>query len=136
MKRLICAIMLVALCCSFSGCGITAPLEIYGNYVTTSGSGLPSLFGRPYLEISGDGMEPELKEGEIVFFHKVKNPKDLQMGDIIAYWTVINGERVIHVSRIVAIYDGGGYFVFETRDDNKNISNALSVHESEILGVY
>ena len=114
MKRLICAIMLVALCCSFSGCGITAPLEIYGNYVTTSGSGLPSLFGRPYLEISGDGMEPELKEGEIE----------------------INGERVIHVSRIVAIYDGGGYFVFETRDDNKNISNALSVHESEILGVY
>ena len=135
MKRLICVIVLAALCCSFSGCCLKAPLEIYGNYVTTSGSGVPSLFGRPYLEISGDGMEPLLEEGEIVFFHKVEDPKELQMGDIIAYWTIINGERVIHVSRIVAIYDGGGYFIFETKDDNNTV-NALSVHESEILGVY
>ena len=136
MKRLICVILVAALCCSFSGCCIKAPLKLYGNYVSTSGSGIPTLFGRPYLEIAGDGMEPELKEGEIVFFHKVDDPKDLQVGDIIAYWTVINGERVIYVSRIVTIYDGGGSLVFETKDDNLTVSHALTVHESEVLGVY
>lgn len=45
-------------------------------------------------------------------------------------------KRLICVIRIVAICDGGGYFLFETKDDNNNFVNPLYVHESEVLGVY
>ena len=47
---------------------------------------------------------------------------------------VINGERVLNTHRISEIYDGGNYLIFETKGDNNTVSDALTVHESEIVG--
>ena len=34
------------------------------------------------------------------------------------------------------IYDGGGYLIFATKGDNSSFGDALTVHESEIVGKY
>jgi stage III sporulation protein AA len=34
------------------------------------------------------------------------------------------------------IYDGGSYLIFETKGDNNNVADPLTVHESEIVSVY
>ena len=47
---------------------------------------------------------------------------------------MINGERVLNTHRISEIYDGGGYLIFETKGDNNTVADALTVHESEIVG--
>ena len=87
------------------------------------------------IRITTDSMEPMFAPGDTVYYREV-DPHRLEVGDIILYWTVINGERIQHTSRIIAIYDAGNFLVFETKDDNRPEPNPLTVHENEILGKY
>lgn len=120
---LVIAILLAAIC-------------TYTSYVSTSGSGVPSIFGIRILSIQTDSMFPTLKPGDMIFDTKVKDTAALEVGDIITYWTVIDGERVLNTHRIEQIYDGGGYLIFETKGDNNTTADPLTVHESEIVGKY
>jgi signal peptidase I len=114
MKRLICVFLAVLLCFGLASCNLAG---------TT-------------VKVTTNSMEPTIRAGSVIRCEPVEHPETLAAGDIIAYWTVIDGERVSTVSRITSIYDGGGYLIFETKDDNANSVNPLTVHESEIIGVY
>ena len=81
-------------------------------------------------------MYPELKEGDLAIGKAVKDPSTLRPKDIITYWTVIDGERVLNTHRIENVFDGGGYLIFETKGDNNTSVDPLTVHESEIVGQY
>lgn len=113
---------------------LIAALCTYTSYVSTSGNGVPSIFGIRMMSIQTESMYPTLKPGDMIFDTAVKDTSALAIGDVITYWTVINGERVLNTHRITQIYDGGGYLIFETKGDNNTISDALTVHESEIIG--
>ena len=132
LKKLVCLCLIAVLCCNLGGC---FALDLYGEYVATSGNGVPRLFGNIILEMQTDCMEPTLSSGDRMIFEEV-DPSTLWPGDIIAYWTVINGERVLYTSRIVEVYDSGDALVFATRGDNRNNINPLTVHESEVVGKY
>ena len=115
---------------------LVAAFATYTSYVSTSGNGVPSFFGLRMFSIQTESMYPTLKPGDLIIDKSVKDPSTLKVGDIITYWTVINGERVLNTHRIAEIYDGGGYLIFETKGDNNTISDSLTVHESEVVGVY
>lgn len=115
---------------------IAAALCTYISYVSTSGNGVPSVFGVRILSIQTDSMYPTLNPGDLIFDTAVKDTSALQIGDIITYWTVIDGERVLNTHRISAIYDGGGYLIFQTRGDNNTMDDPLTVHESEVVGQF
>ena len=113
-----------------------AAMCTYVSYVSTSGNGVPSLFGIRMFSIQTESMYPTLLPGDLIFDKAVKDPSELRKGDIITYWTVINGERVLNTHRIHEIYDGGGYLIFATKGDNNTAADALTVHESEVVGQY
>lgn len=113
-----------------------AAMCTYVSYVSTSGNGVPSLFGIRMFSIQTESMYPTLLPGDLIFDKGVKDPSELRKGDIITYWTVINGERVLNTHRIHEIYDGGGYLIFATKGDNNTAADALTVHESEVVGKY
>lgn len=113
-----------------------AAMCTYVSYVSTSGNGVPSLFGIRMFSIQTESMYPTLLPGDLIFDQGIKDPAELRKGDIITYWTVINGERVLNTHRIHEIYDGGGYLIFATKGDNNTAADALTVHESEIVGKY
>lgn len=115
---------------------IVAGICTYISFVSTSGSGVPNIFGLRILSIQTDSMYPVLKPGDLIFDTGVKDTSKLRSGDIITYWTVINGERVLNTHRIENIYDGGGYLIFETKGDKNSSVDPLTVHESEIVGQY
>ena len=115
---------------------VLAAVCTYVSYVSTSGSGVPSIFGIRMFSIQTESMYPTLLPGDLIFDTGVKDPSELRTGDIITYWTVINGERVLNTHRIHEIYDGGGYLIFATKGDNNSTADALTVHESEIVGKY
>lgn len=115
---------------------ILAALCTYTSYVSTSGNGVPSIFGIRMLSIQTKSMYPTLNSGDMIFDSAVKDPSQLAIGDIITYWTVIDGERVLNTHRITQIYDGGGHLIFQTKGDNNTIEDSLTVHESEIVGQY
>ena len=88
-----------------------------------------------FLSIQTDSMYPTFEPGDRIAIESC-DTSELRPGDIITYWTVINGERVMNTHRIVNIYDGGGYLIFETQGDNNVMPDSLTVHESEIIGKY
>ena len=132
MKKVLCLILMLAMCCSLWGCSASM---LYREFVSASGSGVPKVFGKIVLEIQTDSMSPTLKPGDIIVCKEV-DPEDLKIGDIITYWTVINGERVLNTHRIYQIYDGGDYLIFETKGDNNSVPDPLMVHEAEVSGIY
>ena len=115
---------------------VLAAVCTYISFVSSSGNGVPSLFGIRIFSIQTESMYPTLLPGDLIFDTGVKDPGELRNGDIITYWTVINGERVLNTHRVHEIYDGGGYLIFATKGDNNTVADPLTVHESEIVGKY
>ena len=115
---------------------VMAAIATYTSYVSTSGSGVANIFGMIPFSVQTESMYDTLMPGDLIISKKIKNTADLKVGDIITYWTVIDGERVLNTHRIFAIYDGGGHRIFETKGDKNTISDPLTVHESELVGIY
>ena len=115
---------------------ILAAICTYVSYVNTSGNGVPSIFGIRMFSVQTDSMYPTLKPGDMIFDTAVDDPGELRVGDIITYWTVIDGERVLNTHTIHEIYNGGGYLIFETKGMKNASVDPLTVHESEIVGKY
>ena len=115
---------------------IVAAICTYVSFVSSSGNGVPSVFGLQMFSIQTESMYPVLKPGDLIFDKAVSDPATLQKGDIITYWTVINGERVLNTHEIFEIYDGGDYRIFATKGKNNNSVDSLTVHESEVVGKY
>ena len=115
---------------------ILAAISTYISFVSSSGNGVPSVFGLQIYSIQTESMYPILKPGDLIFDTAVKDPADLEVGDIITYWTVINGERVLNTHKIYEIYDGGDYRIFSTKGEANNVVDSLTVHESEVVGKY
>lgn len=115
---------------------IMAAVCTYVSFVSTSGNGVPSILGVRVFSIQTKSMYPTFEPGDLIFDSAVKDSSELQIGDIITYWTVIDGQRVLNTHRIIQIYDGGGYRIFETQGDNNTIADALTVHESEVVGKF
>lgn len=117
-------LILVGIFCSFTA------------FVTKSGSGVPSLFGIRPFSVQTGSMEPTFYAGDLIVDTTVKDYDSLKVGDVITFWTVIQGERALNTHRIIAIEDCGTYYSFTTRGDNNSMEDALTVHQSEIVGIY
>lgn len=115
---------------------ILAAVCTYISFVSTSGNGVPSFFGIRIMTVQSDSMYDTLLPGDLILDVPVKDAAELRQDDIITYWTIINGERVLNTHRVVNIYDGGNYLLFETKGDNNTLADPMTVHESEIVGKY
>ena len=115
---------------------ILAAVCTYISFVSSSGNGVPSFFGIRLMTVQSDSMYDTLMPGDLILDTPVKDTSTLRQGDIITYWTIINGERALNTHRIINIYDGGTYLLFETKGDNNTIADPMTVHESEIVGKY
>jgi len=129
LKKFLCLLLSAVLCCNLSAC------SLYSRFVADTGNGVPEIFGHMIVEIQTDSMSPTFSPGDRIILEEVE-PEDLKMGDIITYWTIIQGERVLNTHRIVEIYDGGGYLLFETKGDYNTTSDSLTTHEKEVVGKY
>lgn len=115
---------------------ILAAVCTYVSYVSTSGNGVPSILGVRMFSIQTDSMYPELNPGDMVFGKAVPDAGKLEVGDVITYWTIIDGQRVLNTHRITEIYDGGNSLIFQTKGDKNTVEDALTVHESAIVAQY
>lgn len=113
---------------------VIAAVCTYISFVNSSGNGVPSILGIRVFSVQTKSMYPTLDAGDLILSKGVADKSTLQVGDIITYWTVIDGERVLNTHRINNIFDGGGYRIFETRGDNNTTADPLTVHESEVVG--
>ena len=113
-----------------------AILAGYSAYASKAGSGVPSVLGLRPFSVQSDSMLPVFAKGDLVIDRAVSDPSTLEVGDIITFWTIINGQRVLNTHRIVEIADLGNYLYFETKGDNNPIPDTTGVHQNDIVGVY
>ena len=115
---------------------VLAAICTYVSFVSASKNGVPSILGVEFFSIQTDSMADTLMPGDLAIGTEIKDKSTLRKGDIITYWTVINGERVLNTHRIDAIYDGGQFLIFGTKGDNNPSADPLTVHETEVVGKY
>ena len=115
---------------------VLAALCTYVSFVSTSGNGVPNILGTAFFSVKTDSMYPTLLPGDLVVGKLVKDPDALRKGDIITYWTIINGERVLNTHTIHEIYDGGEHIYFRTKGENNTTADPATVHESEVVSQY
>lgn len=105
-------------------------------FVTKSGSGVPSFFGIRPFAIQSDSMSPTFDKGDLIVDTVVKDASTLKEGDVITFWTVIEGQRVLNSHRIIGIQDYGDFVSFVTMGDNNTMEDGLQVHQKEVVGKY
>jgi len=115
---------------------VLAAVCTFVSFVSATGNGVPSILGVEFFSIQTNSMSPTLEAGDLAIGTVVGDKSTLRTGDIITYWTVINGERTLNTHRIQGIYDGGGFLIFETKGDNNPTADPLTVHQSEVVGKY
>ena len=108
----------------------------FSAFISKNGDGVPNVFGISWFAIESDSMLPTFAKGDVIVDTKVKDFSTLKEGDVITFWTVINGERALNSHRIIKIEDYGNYLSFVTKGDNNTIEDGLTVHQSSVVGKY
>lgn len=103
-----------------------------------SNNGVPDLFGYTPFSVQTDSMKPTLSKGDYIFVEKC-DVESLEVGDVITYFTMIQGNRAINTHRIVDIIDDGGVIQYQTQGDNKETNpepDELLLAPGDIIGLY
>ena len=115
---------------------VLAVLATYISFATTSGNA-PSVLGLRLHSVQTESMKPTIEKGDLIVSTAVDDPKELKRNDIITYWTVIEGERVLNTHRIIGINEiSANTLAFTTQGDNNTTPDSQYVHQKDVIGIY
>lgn len=115
---------------------IFAILISYSAFTTKAGNGVPSIFGFEPFAVQSESMEPFFYKGDLIIDKKVTDFSTLKEGDVITFWTFINGYRALNTHRIVTVEDHGNYYTYITRGDHNPVNDTSFVHSRDVVGKY
>lgn len=101
-------------------------------------NGVPDVFGYTPFSVQTNSMNPTLVKGDYIFIEEC-DPTNLQVGDIISYFTIIDGTRVINTHRIVEVNAENDIIQYRTQGDNKETNpevDKLMVSPGDVIGKY
>lgn len=104
----------------------------------TRKEGVPRVFGVTFLDIQTDSMAGAINPGDVAVIKKIKDPAVLKEDDIITFWTVKDGQRVLNTHRIVKVNgnEDPALITFRTKGDNAEGEDLRSVGAGDLVGVY
>ena len=97
-------------------------------------NGVPNLLGVMPMSVQSDSMVPTFKQGDLIFVKKINDMYSLQTNDVVTFYTIIDGMRVLNTHRIVEISDDNGTRSYITRGDNNLIDDNVPVYPSDLVG--
>ena len=97
-------------------------------------SGISNLFGFIPLTVESDSMAPTFVQSDLIIDREIDDIAALKEGDVITFWTIINGNKVINTHRITDVHLVNGNISFTTKGDNNDIKDSLDVYPSDIVG--
>lgn len=101
-------------------------------------NGVPDLFGYTPFSVQTNSMQPTMSKGDYIFVEECDNEM-LQVGDIVTYFTIIEGQRVINTHRIVNVYNSDGMIQYQTQGDNKETNpepDAMLLAPGDVIGKF
>lgn len=101
-------------------------------------NGVPDLFGYTPFSVQTDSMKPTMSKGDYIFV-KECDAEALKVDDIVTYFTIIDGKRVINTHRIVNVYNNNGMIEYQTQGDNKETNpdpDETLLAPGDVIGKY
>ncbi len=103
-----------------------------------SGGGVPALFGKSFITIESESMEPVYDKGDLVFVNRIseEEAKDLPTGTIVTYYAPIdiNGDGVsrdINTHEIIGRTEDGAYI---TKGRGNEEPDGYNIRYGDIIG--
>lgn len=103
-------------------------------FSSTNNNGVPQLFGYIPLTVESQSMSPTFNQGDLIISKQIDDASALQVGDVISYWTIIDGQKVKNTHRIVRIETENGVTSFITRGDNNPIDDEVPTYPADLIG--
>ena len=96
-------------------------------------NGVANLFGFIPMTVESDSMKPTFSKNDLIICKEIDDLNTLKEGDVITFWTVIDGRRVKNTHRIVSVNADEGARSFITRGDNNPADDTLPAYASDII---
>lgn len=97
-------------------------------------NGVANLFGYIPLTVESDSMKPTFKKNDMIIVKEVDDINSLKKGDVITFWTIIDGKKVKNTHRIQQVVDENGTKSFITRGDANDLDDSYNVYGGDIIG--
>ena len=97
-------------------------------------NGIANLLGYIPMTVESDSMLPTFKKDDLILCKEVDDVYSLKEGDVITFWTIIDGKKVKNTHRIVKIEELENNRSFITRGDNNSIDDDIPTYTGDIIG--
>jgi len=97
-------------------------------------NGVANLLGYIQMTVESDSMKPTFAKDDLIMCKEIDDVYSLQKGDVITFWTIIDGQKVKNTHRIVDITEIDGSRSFVTRGDNNQIDDTIPVLPGDVIG--
>lgn len=101
-------------------------------------NGVPDLFGYSPFSVRTDSMAPTLSKGDYILVEECE-AETLKVGDVVTYFTFIDGARVVNTHRIVDVINDGTLVQYQTQGDNKETNpepDPVLLAPGDVIGIY
>lgn len=99
-------------------------------------NGVANLMGFIPLTVESDSMAPVFAKDDLILDKEIDDVFALENGDVITFWTMINGQRVKNTHRIIEVNKVNGNISFTTKGDSNDIKDSLNVYPADIIGIW
>lgn len=97
--------------------------------------GVARIFGYTPMTVLSDSMAPTFHKDDLIIVRE-GDPAAFEQGDIISFWTVIDGRRAINTHRIVEVFREGEMTQYITKGDANAVTDSYVVAPGEVIGGY
>lgn len=104
--------------------------------LSSSGGGVPNIFGTGYLTVQSDSMSGTFEVGDMIIVNTTAEDDVFEELDIVTFWTIIEGEQVLNTHRIISYSTINGTRYYTTQGDNCAESDPLTVTAGDIVAIY
>ncbi|ADU22764.1 MULTISPECIES: signal peptidase I [Ruminococcus] len=97
-------------------------------------NGISNLLGYIPMTVESDSMKPTFKKNDLIICKEVDDVYSLKKGDVITFWTIIDGKKVKNTHRIVEVNEFENTRSFVTRGDNNNQDDTMPAYAGDVIG--
>lgn len=97
-------------------------------------NGVASLLGYIPMTVESDSMKPTFEKNDLIIVKETDDIKSLEKGDVITYWTIIDGKKVKNTHRIAQVIETNGNVSFVTKGDNNSFEDTIEVYPGDVIG--
>ncbi len=97
-------------------------------------NGISNLLGYIPMTVESDSMKPTFKKNDLIICKEVDDVYSLKKGDVITFWTIIDGKKVKNTHRIVEVNEFENTRSFVTRGDNNNQDDTMPAYSGDVIG--